>query len=109
MHCRLNQGNVMKFLTLGLAASFAALVCAGPAWSQESSAQTAASQSIGVGGQPADPKDTIVCKNLPPPTGSMIGGRRVCATQAQWESQARTTEDEVQTAVHESRQMGGSH
>lgn len=28
--------------------------------------------------------NTIVCRRYPPPTGSRIGARRICRTQAQW-------------------------
>jgi hypothetical protein len=35
-----------------------------------------------------DPKDRMICKNEPPPTGSRVGGRRICATQREWDQMA---------------------
>jgi hypothetical protein len=34
--------------------------------------------------QAVDP-DRVVCQNGPPPTGSRIGGGRVCHTQREWD------------------------
>ena len=33
-----------------------------------------------------DPKLAIVCREYPPPTGSLIGGRRVCQTKEKWDA-----------------------
>lgn len=32
----------------------------------------------------SDPGTTIVCRRYPPPTGSRIGVRRICRTEAEW-------------------------
>lgn len=37
---------------------------------------------------PPDPK-AKVCKKQPPPTGSHIGERRICKTQAEWDQASR--------------------
>ena len=39
----------------------------------------------------------IVCRRMPPPVGSRIGGRRICATEAQWSRY----EDESQNLLNE--------
>ncbi|MEJ0044395.1 MAG: hypothetical protein WDM81_20190 [Rhizomicrobium sp.] len=45
---------------------------------------------------PADPDaDKVICKDLPPPTGSRLGGRRVCLTKAVWQDMARVGQDNV--------------
>lgn len=31
-----------------------------------------------------NPSTTVICRRYPPPTGSRIGARRICRTEAQW-------------------------
>jgi hypothetical protein len=57
-------------------AFLAALVCFMPAFAQVSAAADASSASL----------DEIICKNMPPPTGTRIGNQRVCKTQRQWQA-----------------------
>jgi len=49
----------------------------------------------------SDP-DKIVCKQMPPPTGSRIGSRRECHTQAEWDQMARNDQE----ALARSQAMG---
>lgn len=46
-----------------------------------------------------DPNDTIVCRNIPPPLGTRIGGRRECATRREWQAQ----EDSARTMMHDAQ------
>ncbi len=43
----------------------------------------------------ADYDTKKVCKKFPPPTGSRLGPRKVCRTQAQWDSEAREKDKEM--------------
>jgi hypothetical protein len=38
-------------------------------------------------------ENKIVCKKLPPPTGSRIGPRKICKTVADWRRQAQNADD----------------
>lgn len=59
--------------SLILTAAAAACLCIGPAMA-------------GTDAPTAKPNpNEIVCKSLPPPTGTRLGGRRVCMTRAQWD------------------------
>lgn len=39
--------------------------------------------------------DKIVCKSLPPPTGTRLGGRRVCKTERQWEQEQQRAQQSL--------------
>jgi hypothetical protein len=62
-----------------LVSAFALLVPAVAAWAEESTPTPAAAPA-----QTSDP-DRVVCQNGPPPTGSRIGGGRICHTQREWD------------------------
>lgn len=47
----------------------------------------------------SDPADTIICRNIPPPLGTRIGGRRECATRREWQFQ----EDMARGMVHDAQ------
>ncbi len=57
-----------------------------------------------------DPGDKVVCRTLTP-TGSRLGGTRVCRTQRQWSLINRDAKDLVddaqQNSLHYQRQYGG--
>ncbi|MEJ0025615.1 MAG: hypothetical protein WDN01_06255 [Rhizomicrobium sp.] len=45
---------------------------------------------------PPDPDaDKMICKDMPPPTGSRLGGRRVCLTKAVWQEMTRVGQENV--------------
>jgi Flp pilus assembly protein CpaB len=78
---------------IALAAMAAALLIAGqgaaladtkPAATQATPAATAKA--------PANPDDKVICK-YQVPTGSRLGGHRVCMTKAQWTAQANSARD----------------
>jgi hypothetical protein len=47
-------------------------------------------------GKPANPDaDKMVCRSMDPPTGSRLGSRRECHTQAEWDERSR--EDQAKT------------
>jgi len=47
--------------------------------------------------------DEIVCRMEPPPTGTRLGGRRVCHTQHDWDMQMKA----AQRLTAEKQQVGG--
>ncbi len=49
-------------------------------------------------GQPAADPDKMVCKTLPPATGSRIGTRRECHTQGEWDQIARQDQSSLTKA-----------
>ena len=61
---------------------------AGRAFAQEAGTSPAAPA-------PSDP-DQIVCKELPPETGTRIGGRRVCHKQREWDAIRQRAADELE-------------
>jgi hypothetical protein len=50
----------------------------------------------------SDP-DQIVCRMEPPPTGTRLGGRRVCHTQHDWDEQMKA----AQRLTMDKQQVGG--
>lgn len=42
-----------------------------------------------------DPNETI-CRSEPPPSGTRLGKRRMCATRAQWDEMARSAREETE-------------
>ncbi len=63
-----------------------AVAMAAPIWAADDPAASgqAGSQPPTAAENSSGP-DTVVCKNFPPPTGSRIGGRRICHTEREWE------------------------
>jgi hypothetical protein len=58
------------------------------------------------------PDDTklIVCHVTPPPTGSHMGGGRVCKTKAEWDQETEASQDYIRRgAAAQVNQMGGGH
>lgn len=45
----------------------------------------------------------IICRRQPAPTGSRIGGRNICKTQAQWDRINRESRDLVEEAQNRSK------
>ncbi len=73
--------------------SFVCAVALGAALSS-ASAQTAPAAPSGTEAPaPADDLEKVVCKTLPPQTGSLIGTRRVCQTVGTWRAQERRDQD----------------
>jgi hypothetical protein len=60
---------------------------------QASDSASNASQNL-----PADPKSAIVCHHEPPPTGTRLGGSKVCKTQKQWDDIEAHTRDAIDDA-----------
>ncbi|MBU6298284.1 MAG: hypothetical protein KGJ79_09240 [Alphaproteobacteria bacterium] len=42
--------------------------------------------------------DQVICKRLPPPTGTRIGGHTVCQTKKQWLELEQSSQDTLQKA-----------
>lgn len=55
----------------------------------------------------ADP-DKIICRDLPPPTGSRLGGRRICAPKSTWDERAREDQDAISRGQNHGSRGGGS-
>ncbi|MBS0471917.1 MAG: hypothetical protein JSR60_12645 [Proteobacteria bacterium] len=55
----------------------------------------------------ADP-DKIICRDLPPPTGSRLGGRRICAPKSAWDQRAREDQDAISRGQDRGSRGGGS-
>jgi len=50
-------------------------------------------------------KDPMVCRKLPPPTGTRLGGRTVCLTQKQWDQQEKDSQEALRGVM---RNAGGA-
>jgi hypothetical protein len=42
--------------------------------------------------------DTIICRKLDPPTGSLIGERKVCKTKAEWDAIRKEAQGDLDNA-----------
>ena len=80
----------MRFSSFVFAAA-AAFALTAPALAQDTSDKT------------PDTKDEMVCKTLPPPTGSLIGGRHICKTQREWDAREKQSQD----AIRRGQTFGG--
>lgn len=80
----------MALRMLALCLSVAAAIAAGAARAEP--ARTPPDD----GGATATPdKDPIVCRTLPPPTGSRLGQRRICQKQSVWDQLQKDSQDAV--------------
>lgn len=70
-----------------LTAAAAAYLCIGPAMAGNNSQTAQPDQNK------ASDQNKIICESLPPPTGTRLGGRRVCMTKAQWDRQHHEAAD----------------
>ena len=39
------------------------------------------------------PQDEMICRTYPPPLGTILGGRRICHTQLEWETITKDSQD----------------
>jgi hypothetical protein len=51
-----------------------------------------------------DPK-AVVCKRMAPETGTRLGSRMVCMTNAQWDEMTRQAAEEMKTAAQRGATM----
>ncbi|HEY2177963.1 MAG TPA: hypothetical protein VGH15_05220 [Caulobacteraceae bacterium] len=86
-------------MTRTLLAALAASVfvsASGVALAQTDPAAAPAASAAGIAAPPAkpvgNPDDKVVCKMLTP-TGSRLGGHKVCMTKAQWQQQSDQARD----------------
>jgi hypothetical protein len=42
---------------------------------------------------PPDPNDDMICKTYPPPTGTLLGARKVCKTRRDWKEMNQAASD----------------
>lgn len=71
-------------------------------------ASASAPDSADVTTSPASDADTIVCRELPPPTGSRLGGRRICQSKTAWAEQAHRSQEEISAGQNRGGRSGGS-
>lgn len=45
----------------------------------------------------------VICRRMPPPPGTRIGGRNICATEAQWERYDQETRNVLDEAFNRSK------
>lgn len=95
----------MKTLTRAILAPCGALlVLASPApAAQTSVAEEEAGET--------NPVNEIVCRRVPPPTGTRIGPRRICKTQHQWdliEDESRNMIEDIGNRSRVGNEGGGS-
>lgn len=55
---------------------------------------------------PPSDKSKLVCKTITP-TGSRLGGKRVCAPQSEWDRLASETQEGTQDMLKSTRTCGG--
>jgi hypothetical protein len=48
---------------------------------------------------PPDAREAVVCRTVPPATGSRLGARKLCLTQSQWDQQ-RANDREATEEAH---------
>jgi hypothetical protein len=58
--------------------------------------------------QSADYKTALVCRTMAPPTGTRLGGRRVCLSQYDWDQQRLRAEANVANAELKDRHLQGN-
>lgn len=83
-----------KITILVLATS---LIAAMPASAQSSASDDNASE------RETNAGNRIVCRRMPPPTGTRIGPRRICKTQHEWDLMDQETRDIMENAGNRSR------
>ena len=52
-------------------------------------------------------RNKIICKRQPPPAGTRLGGKKVCATQAEWDLARKENEEALRRASQKGYQEGG--
>ena len=57
---------------------------------------------------PADDPDQIICKSMPPPTGTRLGGGRECHTKREWDQQLKESQEAVAHAEQKGLMGSGS-
>ena len=79
------------FLLLALSVGFALPAFAGDTASPPPPATPPASQTS----TDTAYMNEIVCKKMPPPTGTRLGGRNICLTRAQWQNAEQRSQDTI--------------
>ncbi len=51
--------------------------------------------------------DRVVCKTLPPPTGTMLGSRKVCKTEREWRELTKRSQDDINSKQQKLGGYGG--
>jgi hypothetical protein len=51
-------------------------------------------------------KDIVVCRDVPPPTGTRLGKRHICMTQQRWDDLQKNTERAIDRVQQRGTQAG---
>lgn len=86
----------MRFLMI---AAMGALALPGSAGAALQDSQQEAEEAEGA----INSSNRVICRRMPPPPGTRIGGRNICATEAQWERYQRETRDVLDEAFNRSK------
>lgn len=80
-----------------IATAAAAIFIAGPVYAVQTTEEASAENAE------HNPAAEIICRRQPAPTGSRIGSRRICKTQAEWDAINRDTRSVVEEAQNRSK------
>lgn len=72
-----------------------AAAVAGPVLADDPAPTTTAPAAQGDAESDTSYLDKIVCKVLPPPTGTRLGSRKVCQTERQWRALTRGSQEDL--------------
>ena len=81
---------MMLYVVLPLT-SIATMAAAGP---EEEAAAAAAAEKMQTEAGQAD-SNAMVCKKFPPPTGTRLGARQICKTNAEWRMLERAQQNDI--------------
>lgn len=88
------------------ACAMTAVLASGGAWAGQDDHQTLATAAApAVEPSKPDSKEAV-CKKMPAPTGTRLGGRTICHTQAQWDDMQRNTQRSIQDLQVRGTQSG---
>lgn len=92
------------------ACAMTAVLASGGAWAGQDDHQTLASAAAPAV-EPSKPTSSEqVCRKMPAPTGTRLGGRTICHTQAEWDDmklKSQHTVDDIQTRSGQFGPQGG--
>ncbi len=84
----------------------ATIIVAGPALAEDPApAPTTAPAAQGDASSDTSYLDKVVCKTLPPPTGTLLGARKICQTERQW----RQLQNDSQKDITDHQQKLGGY
>jgi hypothetical protein len=70
-----------------------AMTVAVPVWAEDPVPTAPGTAPLAQGEAVTSDLDKVVCKRLPPPTGSRLGARRVCLTEREWRQERQESRE----------------